>query len=136
MTVDPQEITPKGSSVYRMDRMERDIAEIKSSVMAIQASTAAWQLNMGEAFVSRREFSEWKAHSEGATERLVDSLIQRIADSEKRTTSNVSDVEKRAVERIAGGENRQWTLIIGIALALLAALFSLLRTIQPIIGGP
>lgn len=128
------ENTGRGGSQYRMDRMERDIVDIKNSMIAIQSSVSAWQLNMGEAYLSRREFREYKRDTEHASEQFVTAMVNRIAESETRGSTRSSEAETRATDRVVAVENRSWALVGGLALSLLAGVFGLLRTIPPLDG--
>lgn len=81
---------------YRLDRMERDIAEIKASVMAVQSSVAALQTGFGRDFTPR-----------GETVIAHDAINTQIAENRSRLDSY---------------ESRQWQLIAGLLLALITAI--------------
>lgn len=105
------------SDNYRLDRIERDIAEIKASIMATQASMASLQNGLADRFTPRRETEVTQS---GVEARFVE-LAKAIDQTNKRIDNTNDD--------LGDWTGRFWTAAIALAVTLITALISLLRTI-------
>jgi len=98
-------VTHSASEPYRIDRLERDIAEIKATMMAIQASMSSLQLGLADKFTPRTETV----------------IVQ--ADMTRRTDE--------LAKRIDTWDARFWAVTAMVIGTLVTAVVGLLRTIPP-----
>lgn len=71
-------MSPEGNQDYRLDRVERDIAEIKASVMSIQSSVSAIQIGIPQQYFSRRDFADRKVEDDARSKEIHDLMAKRI----------------------------------------------------------
>lgn len=66
---------------WRLQRLEADVASIKTDIAAMRELMAQQQMSLYEAFVSRREYTEWRDESKrehGEIERAATKRLDQL----------------------------------------------------------
>lgn len=116
------------SEEYRFNRIEHDIAEIKASQMSMQASMAALQLGLADAYVPRREFQERRTDIDRQLTLMQVGIDKQCLDVRTEATKQNLDVRTEATKRLdkldALVQKVTWAVIsalVGAVIALLKA---------------
>lgn len=128
MSPEPQASFEDGAS-YRVHRMETDIAEIKASVMSVQASVAQIQMGMHEMYVPRREFESFKTDLD-KDQRLEADRVEKAQKAEAERIEKVQKAEKERVDERLSRTERVVNYAVAVTVgALLTAIFTLVRSV-------